>query len=578
MKIRTFGWVQNPSDFHNLKKVVQIFDTTSPHYIELRDELIQSRMYFDEDKKYFFHMLNTNNDTFQYIDLVGSSRNKDNKSPKKRAEAIANGLIQISILPQQYKKTGKRWTDNWTSDGYLRWAVSLNLVEHDREKDTFKITDKGLQLSRTVDGSSGEIYTLVDVIMAYPPAYRILNILYENQGKSLSKYVLGSQLGFQGERGFTSYNEALIFDWLNIAEGKERKSIKSDVEGTSDKYARGIANWLSKLGLVSKGIVYDEDKIESMNGYTITGKGIHEFKKASGSSKNTKKDKFLMWEFLATNAENKNYIRTRRAYILKSLEKTRSFKVLMTSLKDLGFSESKEVIINDIKGLNMFGIDITLKDNIIVLKDNIIEFSIPNLNVTDELKGSFINELKEKVMKKTQLPLKFYELIDIAYDGKRNRDFEIITLELFKEIYGLKTKLLGGGRKPDGLVYTNHFGIIVDTKAYKNGYSKNISQSDEMTRYIEDNKQRDSRRNKTEWWSFFPKSISNESFYFMWVSSYFIGQFDQQLLDTSYDTGYKGCALNVEQLLLGADAVQTGNLDITTIPNYMKNKEIIFVS
>ncbi|MEG2708665.1 MAG: restriction endonuclease FokI recognition domain-containing protein, partial [Vagococcus sp.] len=29
---RTYGWVQNPSDFSKLKLVVQLFDATSTHY------------------------------------------------------------------------------------------------------------------------------------------------------------------------------------------------------------------------------------------------------------------------------------------------------------------------------------------------------------------------------------------------------------------------------------------------------------------------------------------------------------------------------------------------------------------
>ena len=30
------------------------------------------------------------------------------------------------------------------------------------------------------------------------------------------------------------------------------------------------------------------------------------------------------------------------------------------------------------------------------------------------------------------IPAKYIELLEIAYDGKRNRDFEIVTAELFK--------------------------------------------------------------------------------------------------------------------------------------------------
>ena len=38
---RTFGWVQNPSNFDSLKKVVSIFDNTSKTYIELKDKKIK---------------------------------------------------------------------------------------------------------------------------------------------------------------------------------------------------------------------------------------------------------------------------------------------------------------------------------------------------------------------------------------------------------------------------------------------------------------------------------------------------------------------------------------------------------
>ena len=36
--IRTFGWVQNPSNFESLKKVVAIFDNTSEIHTELKNK------------------------------------------------------------------------------------------------------------------------------------------------------------------------------------------------------------------------------------------------------------------------------------------------------------------------------------------------------------------------------------------------------------------------------------------------------------------------------------------------------------------------------------------------------------
>ena len=172
--------------------------------------------------------------------------------------------------------------------------------------------------------------------------------------------------------------------------------------------------------------------------------------------------------------------------------------------------------------------------------------------------------------------MKYIELLDIAYDGKRNRDFEIVTMELFREVYRLNSKLLGGGRKPDGLIYTDDFGVIVDTKAYGEGYSKSINQADEMIRYIEDNKRRDEKRNPIKWWESFPSSISQNNFYFLWVSSKFVGKFQEQLAYTANETQTKGGAINVEQILIGADLIMQKMLDINTIPSFFENQEIIF--
>lgn len=118
----------------------------------------------------------------------------------------------------------------------------------------------------------------------------------------------------------------------------------------------------------------------------------------------------------------------------------------------------------------------------------------------------------------------------------------------------------------------------MDTKAYGEGYSKSIQQADEMIRYIEDNKRRDISRNPIEWWKDFPNSIKDESYYFLWVSSKFVGKFTEQLTYTADQTETIGGALNVEQLLLGADKVKKGEIQSDKLNTYFENKEIIFQS
>ena len=384
-------------------------------------------------------------------------------------------------------------------------------------------------------------------------------------------------MGFIGEKGFTSYNEDLMYDWLSVANKEEQKSIKSDVEGTSDKYARGICNWLKNVDLIYTKTVKREFKTGGSNGfqgYKINAKGIHLLEQ----SKRKKTEKFVMWEFFATSAENKNYIRTRRAYILKFLQKTQSFSVVLNNLRMKGFNDDKEIIIEDLKGLVSFGlrIELNIKNNKVILRDRLNDFTIPNIEVTRELKNEKSIARKAEFLRNTSLPMKYIELLDIAYDGKRDRDFEIVTMELFREVYRFNSKLLGGGRKPDGLIYTDNFGVIVDTKAYGKGYAKSISQADEMIRYIVDNQRRDINRNPIKWWEDFPESIPENSFYFLWVSSKFIGKFQEQLTYTANETRTKGAAINVEQLLIGADLVKKGLLDVDKISSFFDNREILF--
>lgn len=92
MKTRTYGWIQNPSSFSSLKKVVQIFDANSQHYKNLRDHLVK-KIYFDDIRLELQKKLDNNNTVFTYAELVGTSKDKNGKSPKARKDAVADALI-----------------------------------------------------------------------------------------------------------------------------------------------------------------------------------------------------------------------------------------------------------------------------------------------------------------------------------------------------------------------------------------------------------------------------------------------------------------------------------------------------
>jgi len=73
---RTYGWVQNPSDFTKLKLAVQIFDSTSNHYNNLKTKLVPTYIPFEDIKSDLLMKLNANIEEFSYLELVGTSKDK----------------------------------------------------------------------------------------------------------------------------------------------------------------------------------------------------------------------------------------------------------------------------------------------------------------------------------------------------------------------------------------------------------------------------------------------------------------------------------------------------------------------
>ena len=157
----------------------------------------------------------------------------------------------------------------------------------------------------------------------------------------------------------------------------------------------------------------------------------------------------------------------------------------------------------------------------------------------------------------------------MAYDPKSNRQFEMEVVDLFVSECGYKGLHLGGGRKPDGIIYTDtldeNYGTIIDTKAYSKGYSLPISQADEMRRYIEENNKRDEKINSNKWWLNFPDII--KKFGFLFVSSEFNGQFESKLKNIAQSTSIHGGALNVVNLLILAENIKSNIMDLEQVYN-----------
>ena len=458
-------------------------------------------------------------------------------------------------------------------------------IKYNGEDDTFEITEDGLAYSKTENNSNEEKECLLNAILKYPPVSRILQLL--SNGEHLSKFEIGSKLGFVGDEGFTSLPQNILLTSLAMTDDlKEKNKMKSDWDGSSDKYARQICKWLQKLGLVRqvekeyKVIVGNKEYTEKLGqAYLITPDGLKAYRKLQGINKVSRLPKNVFWEMLCTKATDRYYIRNRRAYLIKFLSDSNSplsLTKLQEKLKEVEFEESIETIRDDLIGLQNIGLFVKESSNGFILNDDIQNLVIPINSIgsgkSDTLRlKDFCRDMLENISHN------YLNLIDLAYDPKSNRQFEMEVVDLFVSECGYKGIHLGGGRKPDGIIYTENlkenYGTIIDTKAYSKGYSLPISQADEMRRYVEENNKRDVKINSNKWWNNFPDLLNKFSFLF--VSSEFNGQFEEKLENIAQSTKINGGALNVVNLLILAENIKSKFIDMEQVYNLItQNSEI----
>ena len=565
---RTFGWVQDPSDFESLIKVVSIFDNKSETHKELVNEKIDRLIEERDGKSHFLEVLNSIPLKIKYADLVGTSFTP-------RSSARCNGIVQATVKGQV-----RDFISDWPADNFVRWAQALGFIKYNYFDDSFEITEEGLNLTgaKTIEEKED---ILIDSLLSYPPAVRILNLL--SDGKVKTKFELGKNLGFIGEDGFTSIpQDVLIMTLATTEDTKERNKLRTDTEGSSDKYARMIAKWLSKLGLLVQVAKEVELSIGGKNykekigqSYMITAKGIQSLNKANGRSRHKRISKNISWEMLATKGTDRNYIRTRRALIIKSLIECKSgltLEEIRDRLEIHTISELFTVVKDDIDGLINIGLNIEKIGEKYYFNDEINDFIIPIIENSE--KSEFTQEKDNLREKLDTLSHEYLSLVDLAFDSQQNRLFEMKTVELLTKECNYKGVHLGGSRKPDGIIYTenstDNYGVIIDTKAYSNGYNLPISQVDEMVRYVEENNKREKERNSNEWWKEFGDNINK--FYFSFISGKFIGNIEEKLQRITIFTNVYGNAMTIITLLYLANEIKANRLKNMEVVKYFDNK------
>lgn len=557
MTERTFGWVQEAYTIPNLKNVVRVFVPNSSINLSLKKNKIPRLIPKEYGAEDMIRFLDADPICVPYVLLKGKG------TPKgyTRSNAPCSGIIQAVLKGQR-----KEYQSDWPADSFLRWAISIGMLDYDRDNDSCSISELGFMYAMSKDGSDEEYEILTQAFLSYPPVCRILNLL--SNGQVMTKFELGSQLGFVGEAGFTSIPQHLILQGLKDAKTpEERNKLLSDTEGTSDKYVRTICAWLKGMDwviqlpkTVSANINGNEYSDTISQSYQITLKGRKIRKYIIGSSKFQRTNKLVMWDMLATKSPDRNYLRNRRTYLIKYLSVYRSLDEIKNYLSRIGFDENIETIWDDIKGLSNIGLNVAAeKNHKFKILDTIVGLDIPT-TVEKSTAKSDLTALKDVIRKQLiHINHKYLVLIDLGFDGNADRDYEIETADLLTSELDFKGGRLGDTRKPDVCIYYDNNGLIIDNKAYGKGYSLPIKQADEMARYLEENQKRSKTLNLNEWWKVFDDNVTE--FNFAFVSGAFTGGFKDRLENIYQRSSVKGAAINSVNLLLLAEEIKSGRLN-----------------
>ncbi len=556
--------------------------------------LLHNKLISQSDYDTFCSYLTQDNIEIPYGILKGKGSNTGS-----RKDAICTGIIQavidaqknVTILTLKDEKitVKKPYTDDWTADGYLRWGISCGLIEYITETDTCKITELGERLATSSDESKIEYECLTVALLSYPPVIRVLSLL--NEEDNLTKFNIGSRLGFKGELGFTSIpQDVYLCDLGEAKTSSEKSTVRSNDEGDSDKYARGIASWLIQMDWVSSSnseftaTYRGKEYSGNLQTYSITRAGEKALVKAKGNSSRAGIPKIVMFEMLASNkAHGADYLRFQRACLLNCLSNiSKTLEQLKNSLKKYELDMTEAAIKDHIEGLISIGISIQCKDDKYKLLDNIKHLVLP---VASKTHSDDLMSLKERVRQNLKtLNHKYLVLIDLAYSeatsrAKKNldaREFEIQTADLLTKELNFTGERLGDANRPDIIISYDTTGTIIDNKSYKDGFNIDKSCADEMGRYISENQQRLPNIPSNEWWKEFDENITN--FTFLFITSFLKGNFKNQLeyISTTHN-GIKGAAIGVENLLYMAENLKCGNLSYDEFYANFKNNEMIFV-
>ncbi len=481
------------------------------------------------------------------------------------------------LLPLVRERLG---VGRWADDNYVRFAHALGFLDYDRAADSFALTELGDALLFTPtrpttttptlfdepaaatpergprlirESSPEEIEVFGRALLGYPPVMRVLDLLVQSEHRT--KFDIGQRLGFVGEEGFTSIPESRYV----IAVAREGKA-KHDYEGTADKYARCIARWCEQMGWVEnvpKPIEVEEGGrrycVTVRHAYKLTEAGRQAWRRGRGGSTSARVPKRVPIEMLASRAlPGAEFVRGRRLLVLEALQRAKGGT---TPAEIVAYLHSREVVASaetvayDLRCLANMGLHLREVGDAWLLRDTVVLDRPAELAVRPARADAVEEVVAGLGGRLRYVAPAFLEVIRQSFDSEREREFEASVEEVLHHLLDFETQRLGGGLQPDVLAWHRapfprfSYGIIVDAKAARAGYSVTIESADQMTRYVREWERRLLREHEI------PRA------YFLFVSSAFRGTL-QGLQTIKERTQVDGAAITARNLLYLAERMR----------------------
>ncbi len=462
----------------------------------------------------------------------------------------------------------KKW--EWDARCRIKAICATGMVEIDRDCQGYRLTELGKQLCaapkstvlsrgiRILSNEEKEIFK--KGLLTNPPVIRVLTILNDSRksGKGpLSKYDVGSQLGFVGDVGFTHFEAEFV-----ALSGKSF----SDAEGDADKWARTIISWLQQVGWVIRC-----DSIDVYGKLLPTYTTVYEVDRVLQYAA-TSTTKYIPQEMLCSDHHPfTEVVQQRRVAILKRLSKSPYLPIsqLLEQVKSDGIDTDEETLAFDILNLQQAGIRIYKERSFYKLSDKINLDEIKERLPLYQQVGGIEKQIEHYVtIYADSLPTRLVDnLIRYGYDGTNSAALFEMTIDKFFSNMGYESQCLGQGHGRVADVIAKYraplppmsYGLIIDAKAYEK-YTFPAGDVRKMKEYI-----------GLHGAELLQDMIPRHAFAFVSMS---FSEPDEKLQEIATDTAVNGTAIDVFSLLELGSKVAKHELSIADLYGFFTTNKL----